>query len=460
MDTATFPGTSSLTSAGGSDVFVLALSATNGLVEWAIRAGGAGQDRGTALASDGNGKIYLVAQLPGAADFQGWPLPELDPTPSGMNLLVAQLDSKGVLLRRAAARAAYADSIVVTPAGRIHLAGDFTGLMQYGPTLHTVGTGTNASSDVFLAQLTEGVSALDWVDFKQIGGIGIETRGTVSVDPAGSVVVSGTYAQSLHLGYVQVSTPNPQEIFLARLDAEGIYEHNLWEIGEPLRPPDEALASVPLNRAKGLLSIEILSMPADLSDSDAGNSFIWNEEEKRLYAIRPVTARIKWRLDENTTNLASVATMVGRCIWPDHPQTNVAGAPVEVQGPGVGRSYFCAGIVFNTNDASVARTTRGAEQFQVFQTTNNASGYNVIHYLTKLGSGRSVFDVVYTRPYAHWTAVETGRPNVGKALERGRHQDSTRKNGYVFLKIPSMMAQLTIASTRTGPDHSRQSESA
>lgn len=443
-------GPITLTNAGNSDVFVAGLNTTNGLVQWAIRAGGTGEDRGTALAADLSGNIYLVVQLTGAADFNGSPLPELDS--SGMNLVVARLEKQGVLLRRAAARAAYADSIALAPSGGVYLAGDFTGIMRYGPTLITVGTGTNASSDVFLAKLTEGASyALDWADFKQIGGIGAETRGSVSVDPAGSVVVSGTYAQSLHLGYVEISTPNSQEIFLARLDPDGTYEHNRWEIGQALTPPDEALASVPENRAKGILSLEVLAAPAGLEDSDGGNSFLWNDEQKRLYAIRPVTARIKWRLDENVTNLANVATMVGRCFWPDHPQTNVAGAPVEVQGPGVGRGYFCGGIAFNTNGATVSPVTRGAQQFQVFQTATNASGYNVIHYTTRLGAGASTFDVVYTQPYSSGSAGETLAVDAGKAMIRGEHQDSTGKNGYVLFERSFYDGAAYDRSTRTGP---------
>jgi len=445
MDEGVF-GMRSISSTGGSDAFLATLNQTNGLIQRVIRTGGPGADQGTAVAADAGGNVYLVAQLYGTADFDGAPLPELDA--AGANLLVAQINRQGVLSRRAASRAAFSDSIEVSPSGRVYLAGDFTGIMRYGPTLITVGSGPNGSSDVFLAQLVEGTDALTWTDFKQIGGIGNESRGNVSVDPTGSVVVSGTFSQSLHLGYVEISTPNPQEIFLARLDSAGVYEHNLWEIGKTLIPPDEALLPpYEVNRAKGIPRIEILETPKGLEDSSDMNSFCWNDSEKRLYPIRPITARIKWSLTQDPTNLANVATIVGRCVWPDHPQTNVAGVPVEVQGPGLGRGYSFIEVAFNTNGANVLPVTRDTQQFQVFQTSTNASGYNVLRYADP--DNKSAFDVVFTRPYGSWATNDT-RP-AGTPLTRGGHQDSLGRNGYVFFERSFYDANAHDRATRVGP---------
>lgn len=444
MDQGIF-GMQSLTSAGASDMFFAALNVTNGLIQRVVRAGGSGSDTGSSLVAHPDGSIYVIAQLQGAANFSGGILPELDE--SGMNLVVAQISRQGVLSRRVSARGAYGHSMAISPSGAVYLAGDFEGVMRYGT--NTLGSGATASSDVFLAQITEGADTLQWGDFKQIGGIGAETCGTVSVDRSGSIALSGTYAQTLHLGDVELSTPNSQEIFIARVEPDGVYEHNLWEVGKAVDPPLEALEPGSETRAMGLLSIEVLSAPAGLLDSDGGNSFLWNQDEKRLYALRPVRARIKWRLDQNVTNLANVATIVGRCYWPEHPQTNVAGVPVEVQGPRVGKGYFCAGAVFNTNGAMILPTTRGAEQFQIFQTPTNSSGYNVIHYTTQTGAGASTFDVVYTRPYGSWVPDEPA--SVGQALGRGGHEDSTGKNGYVLFERSFYDGSAHERAIRKGP---------
>ena len=441
-------GMESLTSrSGSSDFFFAAINMTNGTVRRAIAAGGQDSDIGTAVAVHPEGNIYVAAQFSGAATFDGAPLPELDS--SGMNMVVAQLSRQGVLSRRVAARGARGQSLAISSDGRVYVAGDFTGVMQYGPSLITIGTGTNASSDIFLSELKESMETLSWTGFRQLGGIGTETCGTITTDRAGSVVLSGTYAQSMHVGYVELSTPNSSEVFVARMEPDGVYEHNLWEIGKALDPPVEALEPGQENRAIGLLSIEIMKTAPGLEDSDGGNAFLWNTDKKRLYAIRPVTARIKWRLDQNLTNMANVATIVGRCYWPEHPRTNVAGAPVEVQGPGVGKGYFCAGISFNTNGADISPVTRGAQQFQVFQTPTNSSGYNVIHYMTEQARGESVFDVVLTKPYGTWATSEPA--TVGQALGRAGHQDTTGKNGYVLFDRSFYDAVAHERAARSGP---------
>jgi Ca2+-binding RTX toxin-like protein len=65
--TASF-GSFSLISAGGRDIFVAKLSAT-GVFEWAIRAGGLGNDSGTGLSDNGDGTYLLTGEFEGNANF-------------------------------------------------------------------------------------------------------------------------------------------------------------------------------------------------------------------------------------------------------------------------------------------------------------------------------------------------------------------------------------------------------
>lgn len=440
-----------LTSAGAADLFFVTLNPTNGDFGSAKRAGGAGADQGTALAADPFGLVYLLGQFDGAADFDGSPLPEL--VVGQTNLFIAQVNATGVLQpTRTVAQSARAEAIAVDRAtGVAYVAGDFADVMTYGT--NRVQAASRGSRDVFLARLQpDGEGGIAW-KLHQIGNIGLETAGSVSVDAKGSVVVSGTYAKTLVLGHVQLETANGQEIFLARLDADGTYEHNRWTIGSAITVPREAQdtnswGTPSEGRAIGYpYSIEILAKPNELGDSSDANSFSWSDAEKKLYAIRPVTARIKWPLSTSVTNLANVATVVGRCYWPEQPLTNVAGAPVEVEGPGVGLGFSFGELAFNTNGATVTPTTRGAQQFQIFRTATNASGFNVLRY-TQPGGGL-VFDVVFTRPYGNWVASVANF--VGKTLERTGHEDPTGKNGYVLLERSFHDAEVYDRVTRSGP---------
>jgi hypothetical protein len=75
--TGTFSGTLSfnpagganLTSAGGNDIFVLKLD-TNGVFQWAVSAGGTGDDSGNGIAVDGFGDVYVTGSIAaGTATF-------------------------------------------------------------------------------------------------------------------------------------------------------------------------------------------------------------------------------------------------------------------------------------------------------------------------------------------------------------------------------------------------------
>jgi hypothetical protein len=62
-------GGGSLTSAGGNDIFVSKLD-TNGTFQWAVSAGGTGDDFGNGIAVDGFGDIYIAGSIAaGTADF-------------------------------------------------------------------------------------------------------------------------------------------------------------------------------------------------------------------------------------------------------------------------------------------------------------------------------------------------------------------------------------------------------
>jgi hypothetical protein len=62
-------GGANLTSAGGNDIFVTKLD-TNGAFQWAVSAGGTGDDSGNAIAVDSFGDVYVTGSIgAGTATF-------------------------------------------------------------------------------------------------------------------------------------------------------------------------------------------------------------------------------------------------------------------------------------------------------------------------------------------------------------------------------------------------------
>ncbi|MDD4309823.1 MAG: SBBP repeat-containing protein, partial [Candidatus Cloacimonetes bacterium] len=90
--TASF-GSFTLNSAGSNDIFAVKLDPSGNLL-WVVRAGGIGYDRGIGIAVDGAGNAYLTGWFYGTADFGAYTL-----NSSGdRDIFAAKLDPDGNFL--------------------------------------------------------------------------------------------------------------------------------------------------------------------------------------------------------------------------------------------------------------------------------------------------------------------------------------------------------------------------
>ncbi len=202
-------------------------------------------------------------------------------------------------------------------------------------------------------------------------------------------------------------------------------------IGRPVLQPEGAVGRYP----------QITLLRTHRSDDTILNSFYWSESEKRLYAIRPVTALIRWftsltdtveiggQVAANTQRVVSVTVNV----WPKNPIIHISGAPVDVQPAVTSASYAFQSLIYVTNSATVEPSAK------VFTSPN--PGYTVLYYLRNEGqspdplSQSPHFDVVRTVAWndshadsrsANWT--------IGSAVTDPRHTEYQSKNGYVLLE--------------------------
>ena len=93
------PNETTLTSAASTDIFVARYDAS-GLLLWATRAGGAGDERGLAIAVDGSGNSYVTGRFRFASATFGAGEPnETTLTSAGASdIFVAKYDAGGMLL--------------------------------------------------------------------------------------------------------------------------------------------------------------------------------------------------------------------------------------------------------------------------------------------------------------------------------------------------------------------------
>jgi hypothetical protein len=255
----------------------------------------------------------------------------------------------------------------------------------------------------------------------------------VGVDGGGAAVVSGSYQNTIQIGYELLTSPNERDIFVARMTPDGVFEHNTFVIGQPIPVPAEA--QDPSRSDGGAYRLPAITILArEQADSDALNSFVWSLSENKLFAVRPVTAAFKWPLTGDVTNTTSVATCVGRSVWPAQPQFHVANAPVELEPAVPGFPLRFLDLAFSTvPNAAVDAATK------TFTATNN--GWSVLQFLNTGGAlpdptiHPSVFEVVRTVSWNDPTHLDDNNPAViGEALTRPEHNDPTGKNGYVHFE--------------------------
>lgn len=195
-----------------------------------------------------------------------------------------------------------------------------------------------------------------------------------------------------------------------------------WVIGRKIARPLGATALVPPE-------IELLERSSNFDTEQ--NAFYWSQAEGRLYAIRPVTARLRWRLDGNPGNTNRVVS-VGQNIWPRTPTVHVANTPSEVQPQGVELPHSYRELQYTT--ATGAAVDPSAAIF-------NASGigYSVLRYVKSDGQQPNeaihfpAFDVVRTVLWDDTRYLDDNKlAFVGDTLVYPGHFDYLDRQGHVF----------------------------
>ncbi|MGA1865261.1 MAG: right-handed parallel beta-helix repeat-containing protein, partial [bacterium] len=177
-------------------------------------------------------------------------------------------------------------------------------------------------------------------------------------------------------------------------------ETHSWIIGQSISPPEYADPN----------------KKPDIPEQ-AQSSFYWSDYAKKLYAVSPVTAIIKWKNPDDIP-----IPVIGKNIWPDQPQIHIAESPPVDLTPSesgyriVEKRFENCDSFINTHD----------------EFTATVEGYSVLAYWEiDQDNSEPVFEVVRTRYWDDPNILVKTAWLIGKELSDSGHNTSCG-DGYVF----------------------------
>jgi hypothetical protein len=180
-------GTQTVQSAGNRDMFVANYD-DQGNLRWVQRAGGSGGDEGRSIVADNRGGAYLTGSFAQTATFGTTTLAGVAGQSSGF---VARYSAQGTVewvQAISASRGASGRSLVVEASGKLCVSGSYGGKATLGNTVLNAPSTNNA---VFVARFTDQGQA---VGAKSIGGTGMTNCQSLALSPAGTPLVTGSFA--------------------------------------------------------------------------------------------------------------------------------------------------------------------------------------------------------------------------------------------------------------------------
>jgi|GEM_PF-756610 len=213
--TATF-GSTTLSSGGGTDVFVAKLTAAGGFA-WATRAGGAGfdYDAGLAAFADGSaivaGYFNMSGGANGSATFGGTTLT----SPGDADVFVAKLNADGTYAwatRAGGSGRDYALDVAAAADGSAFVTGNYAAGAAFGGTT-PAGTG-----GTFVSKLTS-TGGFAWTLTPDC------SANAVAAMPDGSALIGGSFIGTKTFGGITLSSGSPDyaDALVAKIDASGSF---------------------------------------------------------------------------------------------------------------------------------------------------------------------------------------------------------------------------------------------
>ena len=217
-------GTSNLTSAGSSDVFVSKLDASGNLL-WAKSFGAAAADAGLSIAVDSTGNVYTTGFFASTVDFDPGAGTTNLTTAGSSDVFISKLDASGNLVFAKRFGGGISDlgySIAVDSTGNIYTTGFFQDTVDFDPSAGTTNLTTAGLSDVFISKLD---ASGNLVFAKRFGGSISDLSYSIAVDSTGNIYTTGFFQDTVDFdpsaGTTNLTTAGLSDVFISKLDASG-----------------------------------------------------------------------------------------------------------------------------------------------------------------------------------------------------------------------------------------------
>lgn len=204
-------GTTTITSAGSTDLFVAKLAAIDGSVVWIKSFGGTSAEDAAAVALDPTNNIYITGTFEGAPNFGGGPLANA----GNVDGFALKLDAGGAYQWAVPLGGQFADGArsIAVSSTEVAVVGNYQHSMTVlGKTITNSGT-----SQGYLAEFgLDGSSGF----LKTFPGTGTSSPVSVVFDGGGNIVVAGTLTGTADFGNGAV-TSSMEDAFLAKYNGTG-----------------------------------------------------------------------------------------------------------------------------------------------------------------------------------------------------------------------------------------------
>ena len=216
-------GSTTLAAPSMTDAFVAKLN-SSGTVLWAVQTTGTTSkvDAASAIAPDGSGGAYVAGSYYSAMTVGSTVL-----TAAGQSeAWAAHLDSTGHFLwakstSGSAGSVAVMNGLAVDPSGRLVMAGNFAGSVNFDPAGSTVLTGAGSYDVATWVLNADGTLA--WA--KGFGGPNYDQAGAVAVDTSGDVYVTGAFSGTVNFNpsgtAINLTAKGTYDVFVLKLSPTG-----------------------------------------------------------------------------------------------------------------------------------------------------------------------------------------------------------------------------------------------
>jgi len=208
-------GAGNVTSAGSADIFVLKLN-SSGTFQWVNTYGGSAFDVGMDITVDSSGNSYITGYFEGTVDFGGGSV-----TSAGAaDIFILKLNSSGTFQWVNIFGGTSTDvgqGIAVDSSDNSYITGSFLGTVDFGG-----GNVTSAGSDdIFVLKLNSS-GTFQWVS--TFGGTSIDIGEDITVDSSGNSYITGWFRETVDFGGGNVTSAGGGDILVLKLNSSGTFQ--------------------------------------------------------------------------------------------------------------------------------------------------------------------------------------------------------------------------------------------